>query len=41
MATVRARLDGGDDPWADFDAWRHGLGEADNRLAKLDAGRSA
>src|SRR5271157_1520974 len=36
MATVRARLDGGDDPWADFDAWRHGLGQAENRLAKLD-----
>ena len=37
MATVRARLDRGDDPWADFEGSRHGLGEAENRLAKLDA----
>jgi bifunctional non-homologous end joining protein LigD len=37
MATVRARLDGGHDPWADFTSATHGLGEADKRLAKLDA----
>ena len=37
MATIRARLDGGRDPWADFDGGRHGLGEAEKRLAKLDA----
>ncbi len=36
MATVRARLDSGDEPWADFDAGRHQLGEAENRLAKLE-----
>ena len=36
IATMRTRLDGGNDPWADFDGWRHGLGEAENRLAKLD-----
>ncbi len=36
MATVRARLDSGDEPWADFDAWRHQLGAAENRLAKLE-----
>ena len=28
MATIRARLDGGPDPWADFAKSRHGLGEA-------------
>ncbi len=37
MATVRRRLDGGDDPWADFDGSRHGLGQAENRLAQLNA----
>ena len=35
VATVRARLDGGHDPWADFADSRHGLGEARKRLAKL------
>ncbi len=37
MATARARLDGGEDPWADFDGSRCGLGQAQNRLAKIDA----
>ena len=37
MATIRARLDDGTDPWADFAESRHGLGEAGRRLAKLDA----
>jgi bifunctional non-homologous end joining protein LigD len=37
MATIRARLDGGTDPWADFAESRHGLGQAAKRLAKLDA----
>jgi bifunctional non-homologous end joining protein LigD len=37
MATVRARLDGGADPWADFTESRHGLGDAAKRLAKLNA----
>jgi bifunctional non-homologous end joining protein LigD len=37
VASVRARLDGSGDPWADFDGSRHGLGQAENRLAKLDA----
>ena len=37
LATVRARLDGGHDPWADFTSARHGLTEAGKRLAKLDA----
>ena len=37
MATIRARLAGGTDPWADFAGSRHGLGEAAQRLAKLDA----
>ena len=37
MATIRARLDDGTDPWADFAKSRHGLGEAGRRLAKLDA----
>jgi bifunctional non-homologous end joining protein LigD len=36
MATIRARLDGGTDPWADFAESRHGLREAAKRLAKLD-----
>jgi bifunctional non-homologous end joining protein LigD len=36
MATIRARLDGGPDPWADFAKSRHGLGEASHRLAKLN-----
>ena len=35
MATIRARLDGGPDPWADFAKSRHGLGEASKRLARL------
>jgi len=35
MATIRARLDSGPDPWADFAKSRHGLGEAGQRLAKL------
>ena len=35
MATIRARLEGGTDPWADFAESRHGLGEAAKRLAKL------
>jgi bifunctional non-homologous end joining protein LigD len=37
MATVRARLDDGPDPWADFTRSGHGLGEAGKRLAKLEA----
>jgi bifunctional non-homologous end joining protein LigD len=37
MATIRARLDGGPHPWADFAKSRHGLGEASKRLARLDA----
>jgi bifunctional non-homologous end joining protein LigD len=37
MATIRARLEDGDDPWADFDGSRHGLGQAEDRLARLDA----
>ena len=37
MAAVRARLDGGSDPWAHFADSRHGLGDAAKRLAKLDA----
>ena len=37
MATVRARLDGGADPWADFTESRHGLADAAKRLAKLNA----
>jgi DNA primase len=37
MATIRARLDGGPGPWADFAKSRHGLGEAGQRLARLDA----
>lgn len=37
MATIRARLDGGRDPWAAFDGSRHGLGEAEKRLAKAEA----
>jgi bifunctional non-homologous end joining protein LigD len=36
IATVRTRLDGSNDPWADFTSARHGLGEAESRLAKLD-----
>ncbi len=35
MATGRARLDGGQDPWTDFAGTRQGLGEAGKRLAKL------
>ncbi len=37
MATVRGRLGDVGDPWADFDGSRHGLGQADKRLAKLQA----
>jgi DNA primase len=37
LATVRSRLDGGTDPWADFPDSRHGLGDAAKRLAKLNA----
>ena len=36
MATVRARLDGGTDPWADFTSSGQRLGEAGKRLARLD-----
>jgi bifunctional non-homologous end joining protein LigD len=35
MATIRARLDDGPGPWADFAKSRQGLGEAGKRLAKL------
>ncbi len=37
MAAVRSRLDGGKDPWAAFGHSRHGLGEAGQRLAKLES----
>jgi bifunctional non-homologous end joining protein LigD len=37
LATVRARLAGTDDPWSDFTTSRHSLGQARNRLAKLDS----
>ena len=37
VATVRARLDAGADPWAAFTDSRHGLGDAAKRLAKLNA----
>jgi bifunctional non-homologous end joining protein LigD len=37
MATVRARLDGGADPWADFAESSYGLADAAKRLAKLSA----
>jgi DNA primase len=37
LATVRARLGGGADPWAGFTDSGHGLGDAARRLAKLDA----
>src|SRR5689334_2895116 len=37
VETIRARLDDGTDPWADFAESRYGLGEAAKRLAKLDA----
>jgi len=36
MATIRARLDANQDPWAGFTDSRHGLGEAEKRLAKLE-----
>jgi bifunctional non-homologous end joining protein LigD len=36
ITTIRARLERGTDPWADFAESRHGLGEAGKRLAKLD-----
>jgi bifunctional non-homologous end joining protein LigD len=35
IATVQARLKGGDDPWAGFTRTRHGLGRAAKRLAEL------
>ena len=37
IRTVRARLDGGDDPWAGFSGSASGLGEARRRLTGLDA----
>ena len=37
MATVRARLDRTEDPWAGFNDARQGLSEAEKRLAKLNA----
>ena len=37
LRTVRARLDGGDDPWAGFTGSASGLGEARRRLTGLDA----
>ena len=37
VATVRARLASTDDPWSDFTTSRHSLGQARNRLAKLDS----
>jgi len=37
MATVRARLDRTEDPWAGFTDARQGLTEAEKRLTKLDA----
>ena len=37
MTTVLTRLDGGQDPWADFTDSRHGLNEAEKRLARLAA----
>src|SRR5229473_145925 len=37
MATVRARLDRTEDPWAGFTDARQGLSEAEKRLTKLDA----
>ena len=35
ISTVRARLEGADDPWAGFTRARHGLGRASKRLAGL------
>jgi bifunctional non-homologous end joining protein LigD len=37
LTTVRARLDAGADPWAEFGDSGHGLEEAERRLAKLDS----
>jgi len=37
LRTVRARLDGGGDPWAGFTGSASGLGEANRRLTGLDA----
>jgi bifunctional non-homologous end joining protein LigD len=37
LATVRARLDGAQDPWAGFADSSQGLAEASKRLAKLDS----
>jgi bifunctional non-homologous end joining protein LigD len=37
LATVRARLADGQDPWVGFADSRHGLADAQKRLAKLDA----
>jgi bifunctional non-homologous end joining protein LigD len=36
MAAVRARIDGGRDPWAGFAAAARGLGAASKRLARLE-----
>ena len=38
METVRARLDAGPDPWAEFAGLRQGLGQAEKRLARLESG---
>jgi len=35
MSAIRARLDRTDDPWSDFATARHGLGQAETRLARL------
>lgn len=35
ISTVRARLEGTEDPWAGFTRSRYGLGQASKRLAKL------
>jgi bifunctional non-homologous end joining protein LigD len=37
MTTVAARLEGGKNPWADFTESRYSLGEAGNRLSKLES----
>ena len=42
MATVRARLDGGHDPWADFTGATHGLGrggQAPRQTGRLSIGQ--
>jgi bifunctional non-homologous end joining protein LigD len=38
ISTVRARLEGAADPWADFTRARHGLGRASKRLTGLSHG---